>query len=151
MNGRLSALAGVGAALLSAPAASAITEFRTPERTIYCGVVEAHESPEWFVPPLTCWRPRNGFTVFLRARHAGRGEWNPRNRGADLFARDVLGHDDWYWATRSQSGLGYRARERVAYRCFNRRTGLTCTNRLGHGFWLGTRSGVHFFDGRGGS
>jgi hypothetical protein len=137
---------GVAAAALVAPSAVlAITEFRTPERTIYCGVVEAHEAPEWYTPPLTCWRPRNGFTVFLRARHGAWGEWNPRNKGANLHARDVLGHDRWYWSTRSRSALGYRPREQVAYRCFNRRTGLTCTNRLGRGFWLGARSGVRFF------
>ena len=133
------------AALVSASTAQGVPAFMTPEKTIYCGVVEAYKSPPFFVPPLTCWRPRNGFTVFLRALHGTETEWNPRNKDANPYTIRMLGFGRWWWATRSYQGFGPRPRERVAYRCLSRTTGLTCTNRVGHGFWLGSPSGVYLF------
>ena len=118
-----------------------MTDFRTADNEIYCGVVEAHEAPRGYLPPLTCWRPRNGFTIFLRALlRRATTEWNPRNKGADLYAVRVLGIGQRWWATKNTSGVGPAPRDAV-FRCVSRASGLTCVNRIGRGFWLGRKSG----------
>jgi hypothetical protein len=132
------------AALVLAGQALAVPDFQTPGKTFYCGVVEAHEAPPGYVPPLTCWRPRNGFTVFLRALRGVRTEWNPRNKGAFQQAAHVLPFGQQWWWKKWESGIGAAPRG-LFYWCFNRTTGLTCANRVGHGFWLGRYQGVWLF------
>ena len=117
-----------------------MTDFRTADNAIYCGVVEAHEAPRGYLPPLTYWRPRNGFTIFLRALRGPTTEWNPRNKDADLYAVRVLRIGQRWWATKNTSGVGPAPRDAV-FRCVSRASGLTCVNRIGRGFWLGRERG----------
>ena len=134
------------AALILAGEALAVPAFRTPDQGIYCGVVEAYEVPPSDVPPpLTCWRPRNGFTVYLYALRGAGTHWNPNNKGASASgSARVLPFRQQWWQTGGRSGFGSAPRG-LFYWCFNRTTGLTCANRVGHGFWLGRRRGVWLF------
>src|SRR5262245_4315702 len=103
-------------ALALAGEALAVPDFNTPDKPIYCGVVEAYEVPPGYVPPLICWRPRNGFTVFLRALHGARTEWNPRNKHP-LASGRVLPFGQQWWITRRRSGFGTAPRG-LFYWCF---------------------------------
>jgi hypothetical protein len=66
-------------------------------------------------PRLFCWTPDDGYGIHLV------------HRGGRPYA--------------SYSG----GRGRLTMRCISRRTGLTCRNTLGHGFWLGRFRGVRRF------
>jgi hypothetical protein len=106
--------------------ASAYAAFRTPGRAAYCGLSEG-EPP----PGLVCWTPNNGFEVGMRATgRAARGT-NRLDRGLYQDLAPVLGFG------RTWSGAGFR--------CASRRGGLTCTNRSGHGWWLGRYRGYRIF------
>ena len=113
--------------LATASAATAAADFVTPGKAAYCGVSEGE-------PPLTliCWRPRDGITLDMtRLGHAHRRLYRP-NRGAyDVTGRILSFAKIWrfpdYW------------------QCVSRATGLTCTNRAGHGWWLGRVRGSRVF------
>jgi hypothetical protein len=139
-------LAAAIVALGLCAAASAVTDFRTSDRQIYCGVAEAHEAPPSFQAPLLCWRSTNGFTVALSASGRVRSHWNPRNRGVNQFAVRVLRVGQDWWSTKGYSGLGQGPGRGVVYRCFSRLGGLTCVNRAGRGFWLGRRTGFSLYE-----
>ena len=133
------------AALVLAGQALAVPDFQTPGKTVYCGVVEYHERPPGYVPPFTCWRPRNGFTVFLSPCRGAQTEWRRGNKGTSFIeAAHVLRFGQQWWWKKWDSGIGTAPRG-LFYWCFNRTTGLTCTNRAGHGFWLGRHRGVWLF------
>jgi hypothetical protein len=144
---RLSAgslVAIVGLALCAA--ASAVTDLRTTDKQIYCGVVEAFEVPASFQAPLACWRRSNGFSVFLKASGIVRTEWNPRNKNGPDYAVRVLKIGQDWWSTKGYSGLGRGPDRGVVYRCFSRVGGLTCVNRAGRGFWLGRERGFSLYE-----
>jgi hypothetical protein len=61
-----------------------------------------------------------------------------------MVAGGVLRFGQQWWWKESESGFGTAPRG-LFYWCFNRTTGLTCTNRAGHGFWLGRQRGVWLF------
>jgi Family of unknown function (DUF6636) len=113
-------------ALAAASAAAAAAAFVTPTKAAYCGVSEGE-------PPLQliCWRPRDGLTLSMGRRgKAGKGI-DRANRGYHEPARLLPFGRTWriygYW------------------RCASRPSGLTCTNRAGHGWWLGRRRGSRLF------
>lgn len=100
--------------------------FRTPGEAAYCtwGLVGP---PSQFV----CWTPNDGFTVQMTVRGRPRKYYEPFNRGHLENSAPVLrfGH-----TMRSGSIV-----------CKSRRTGLTCTNRRGHGWRLGRYVGYSLF------
>ena len=112
---------------LALPAlASAAAAFRTPGRAAYCGLTEG-EGP----PHLICWTPNDGFSIGMGPRSRPTHSYNPRDRGNYEYTPRVLRFGQT-WAV-------------FAYRCRSRATGLTCTNRAGHGWWLGRYRGYRVF------
>jgi hypothetical protein len=115
------------ASLATASAATAVADFVTPRKAAYCGVSEGE-------PPLSliCWRPRDGITLDMTRRgRAHRSLYRP-NRGADDVAGRIL-------------SFGKIWRFPDYWKCVSRATGLTCTNRAGHGWWLGRVRGSKVF------
>jgi hypothetical protein len=113
--------------LATASAATAVAYFVTPGKAAYCGVSEGE-------PPLTliCWRPRDGITLNMTRRgRAHRTLYRP-NRGAYDVAGRIL-------------SFGKIWRFPDYWKCISRATGLTCTNRAGHGWWLGRVRGSKVF------
>jgi hypothetical protein len=113
--------------LATASGATALADFVTPGKAAYCGVSEGE-------PPLTliCWRPRDGLTLDMTRRgRAHRSLYRP-NRGAYDVAGRIL-------------SFGKIWRFPDYWKCFSRATGLTCTSRAGHGWWLGPVRGSKVF------
>jgi hypothetical protein len=114
--------------LATVSAATAAPAFVTPGKAAYRGVSEGE-------PPLTliCWRPRDGLTLDMRRwGHAHRRLYRP-NRGSDdaVPGRILSFGKIWRFP-------GY-------WKCVSSATGLTCTNRAGHGWWLGRVRGSKIF------
>jgi hypothetical protein len=123
----------------SATSSSSLDGFHTKAWAAQCVV------PEWFesarpYKTLVCWTPNDGFTVEMTrfgsptksylSAHAG---YNDR-----FFAKTLL----HYGQTWRFDLFGY---EPIAFTCTSRSTGLTCTNRAGHGWWLGRYVGYRLF------
>jgi hypothetical protein len=113
-------------ALALPAAASAAAAFRTPGRAAYCGLTEG-EGPA----ALICWTPNDGFSIGMGVRGRPTHSYNALDRGYYEDAASVL-----------RFGQAWNI---FAYRCTSRATGLTCTNRGGHGWWLGRYKGYRIF------
>lgn len=111
-----------------APKAAAVADFRTPGKAAYCGVT--HGEPPY---GLICWTPNDGFTIAMRERGRAAGRYDRHNVAYYDFVGRVLGFGH-HWHMR---GLGFW--------CTSRRTGLTCWNKVGHGWWLGRYRGYRIF------
>lgn len=100
--------------------------FRTPSEAAYCGLSEGE-------PPvtLTCWTPNDGFTTWMTVRGRSHKAYHADNRGLTQNLAPVL-----------RFGKTWRA---GSYVCRSRKTGLTCTNRRGHGWRLGRYVGYRLF------
>jgi hypothetical protein len=116
----------VALALAFPAAAIAVADFKTPGGAAYCGITHG-EAPYG----LICWTPNDGFTVSMRARSRAYKEYHRPNRGYHDVVGQTLGFGQ-KWAS-------------VGFRCVSRRTGLTCINRVGHGWWLGRYRGYRLF------
>lgn len=117
----------VGTVALALPLlASASASFRTPGRAAYCGLSEG-EGPA----VLLCWTPNDGFGIWMRVHSRPRHDYNKNDRGFyDDSARVLRFGQTWI---------------KLGFRCTSRSTGLTCTNRAGHGWWLGRYKGYRVF------
>jgi hypothetical protein len=119
-------VAAVALALALPATASAVADFKSPRGAAYCGI--SHGEPPFH---LICWTPNDGFTVAMGARSRPGKSYNPNNRGYhDAVGRTLRFGQRW---------------ARVGFYCVSRRTGLTCTNRVGHGWWLGRYRGYRLF------
>jgi hypothetical protein len=120
-------LVGVVAALALPAVALGAAAFVTPRRAAYCGVSEG-EAPH----ALICWTPDDGFTVAMGRRGRPTKGYDRQNkRYYEPTGRVLRFGQTWKLA-------GY-------WRCTSRRSGLTCTNQAGHGWWLGRFSGYKLF------
>ncbi len=123
----MKATLAVALVALSVPAvAAAYANFRAPGRTLYCELGDP--SP---TRVLTCWRATDGRSIAMLP--TGRALVSPDTNTKGL-------HQDR--APVLQFG---RTWHRLAYRCTSRRLGVTCTNRSGHGWWLGRYHGYRLF------
>jgi hypothetical protein len=118
----------------SASQSSALSGFHTPGWAAQCVVGENFAGP----PPLICWTPNDGFTVRMQPSGRASKRYVRFNRGYRdrLFARRLLNFGQ-HWRFRLQ-GVTY-------FRCTSRRTGVTCRNSTGHGWWLGRYRGYRIF------
>jgi len=115
---------GLAVVLVTAGNAAAVADFVTPGKAAYCGISEG-EAPL----RLICWRPKDGLTLDMGRRGRAQGRVHAANRGYyDPAPGRVL-----------RFGRSWTAR--LYWRCVSRSTGLTCTNRAGHGWWLGRLRG----------
>jgi hypothetical protein len=133
---RLASLIGLAVAAAAVPGgaqASALAAFHTPAWAAQCYVPFPHERP-LSTTGLVCTRPSDGFTVTMGARTRPRWEYDPSARGyRAAFAAARLLEFGRHWAVRP------------FWHCVSQRTGLTCWNRIGHGWWLGGRGGFKTF------
>jgi hypothetical protein len=112
------------------PAASAAKAppypgFHTPKRSIYCRYAT-------FRPlGLTCWRPRDGYTVSMHVSNRPISGYQYLNRHAYEDASPVLRYGRM-WGSFKVIG------------CKSSRAGLTCKNRRGHGWTIGRVSAKVF-------
>ena len=125
----------VGTALFAATAtlsfvssASAIADLSTPDRALYCGISEGE-------PPirLICWRAKDGYTVSMTRLSRPTGRLYQPNRGNHdrLVGRKLQFGQPWSIAK--------------SWTCISYRGGMTCVNRAGHGWSLGTKAGAKLF------
>ena len=120
-------------------AASAASAFHTPGKAVECVVPFSYVSGP---PPFICWTPNDGFTVRMTPRGRVQKRYDRGNRGYhDYFAARVLLGFGREWSF----GPDGRGIGPIDYRCSSRRTGLTCRNRAGHGWWLGRFRGYKIF------
>ena len=87
--------------------------FRTPGEAAYCNDYSGE---------LICWTPNDGFTVHM----------TPRGRPHKSYRKDHIGYLD-----NPAPVLRFGHTRRLgSYVCKSRSTGLSCTNRRGHGWQL---------------
>lgn len=129
------------AAFFPAPATARepYANFYTPAKAVLCSaVVDITGENSNYVPWLFCWTPNDGFTVSLSAsrrpstRALKRYKWHYEPGGRTLRFGQA-----WWLNRDGVSGWGSRGTGDVLIRCVSRSSSLTCTNRAGHGFWLG--------------
>jgi hypothetical protein len=121
---------------LPAPVSASSIDFRTPARAAYCDYVPVGETIEGGVPnpraDFYCWTPNDGFYVDMHPSGRVRKGYGDQTKGAYPRHTDqVLGFGERW----SQPG----------FRCLSRRSGLTCRNARGHGWWLGRFRGYRIF------
>jgi len=139
----------------SARASHSVASFHTPEKAAFCKYV----IPMGFPGPtgLECWTPNDGFTVWMRPNGIAQKAYVKENRLRYATAyRRLTFRQNWWGSDLNGGGASYdlegRYREgtgsprgTVQFVCKRRRTGLTCTNRAGHGWWLGRFRGYRIF------
>lgn len=151
------------AALLAAPVAGAATypgvkprpAFATPGQAAYCAVEQA--GLEDTRAELRCWNPRNGLwlTITWSGTRADKGAATTFPQIAHGLtklqgyrpAAPVLGYGRRWRLRCAEPGdvATCRGRGVVAFTCTSLRSGLTCRNAAGHGFWLGRPRGSRVF------
>jgi len=114
-------------ALTAASSAAGVAAFVTPHETAYCGISEG-EAPL----SLICWRPADGLTLDMRRLGRAHKRIDSSNRG--------------YFDPAPGRLLRFGKRWRFSgWACLSRLAGLTCTNRSGHGWWLGRLQGSRLY------
>jgi hypothetical protein len=127
--------------------------FVTPGKAAYCylGATLAPENPV-----LACWTPNDGFVASIAHDDAGRGG-QAGYGSADLFRdhKPSRGYPllrfgrTFQWRCLEVDGSFAercsRKRGRTVFKCVSRKSGLTCANRKGGGFWLGRYRGYRVF------
>lgn len=115
--------------LCSAGTAHAVVDFKTPRNAVYCA------SDHFKGTTFTCWTPNDGFTVRMSTNGRVTKRYDADNRG---------NHDRYYGRILRYGQVGRFGADR-RFRCVSRSSGLTCTNRRGHGWWLGVFVGYRVF------
>ena len=143
---------GVPFSLTVTAGAQARPFFRTPGQAAYCYLSEGNLEPS--NPVLGCWTPNDGFTVGVahdETLPSGRRKaYVPANKKRTPSGYRLLrfGQTFRWRCTKVTTGLAENCSTkegRTVFRCVSRRTGLTCTNRQGHGFWIGRYVGYRVF------
>ena len=115
-------LVGVGGTSSAQAHGSGGVQFKTPNGAAYC--LARHDQ-------AYCWTPNDGFTVTMGARDRPTKGYLEFNRGSYPRGYPTLRYG-WTW-------------REGRMRCTSRRSGLTCTNASGHGWWLGRYVGYRLF------
>ena len=150
----IAAVAIVGSAS-AARTSHSVASFYTPEKAAFCKYV----IPMGFPGPtgLECWTPNDGFTVWMRPNGIARKAYVKENRLRYATAyRRLTFAQNWWGSDLNSGGASYDLEDRyregtgsprgtVQFVCKSRRTGLTCTNRAGRGWWLGRFKGYRIF------
>jgi hypothetical protein len=128
--------------------------FKTPGNAAYCSLTSV--SLEDYGPRLFCWTPNDGWGIDIawKERRARPDDYS----GPPHFVHDYGFLKNWKpqalllpfgdtWILRcariSDGATCSSGRQigRIAFRCWSKSTGLTCTNAVGHGFWIGRYRG----------
>jgi len=151
----VSAGAALGASAATYPGVKPKPVFATPGKAAYCYTkVAGYEDTR---AKLVCWTPNDGWWVSI--------EWNgrrPRTGVSDTFPQVVHGVTKLkgykpaarvlefgrHWRLSCDNPGNYATCKRsgvTAFTCASLRTGLTCRNAVGHGFWIGRFRGYRLF------
>jgi hypothetical protein len=106
-------------------ASSRYPGFHTPGRSLYCRYSQARPLA------LTCWRPKDGYTMGMHIYGKPYETYDPTLRNAYEDASPVLGYGKT-WGSFKVIG------------CRNTRANLLCKNRRGHG-WTFSKKGHRVF------
>lgn len=132
--------------------------FATPSKAAYCTVFET--SPEDLSPAIFCWTPNDGWSVAIN--------WRERRAFTRYYTKPPgIVHDigilkgympssrrtldfgkRWFYRCGKLSEVSTCAAFRsgaTAFTCMSASNGLTCTNAVGHGFWIGRFRGYRLF------
>jgi hypothetical protein len=120
-------LVTAGVTLSASSPALGYAAFRTPGEAAYCGLPEGDVGRL----RLICWTPNDGFTVDMTVRGRPHKAYRSGNRGLVQNLAPVLRFG--------------QTRRYGSFVCTSRSSGLTCTNRRGHGWWLGRYVGYKLF------
>jgi hypothetical protein len=122
--------------VFAAPAnADVIVGWHTPNWAANC-LVEATVTTR--DSTLTCWTPNDGFYVRMTGQ----------SRVKKGYAKNFKGRNDKDWAIGLMSfGEKFRfwSPGFFQYECVSRKTGLTCRNHDGYGWWIGRYKGYRIF------
>jgi hypothetical protein len=120
--------------------------FRTPLGA-YCGILLSFGEKE----TLLCWTPRDGLALSIDHSQRGRGSWgrDEQLKGHRPGGFPVLpAGREFAWRCRkitAPSAECSTTQGRTVFTCSTRADGLTCRNRLGHGFWVGRERSFDVF------
>jgi hypothetical protein len=125
--------------------------FRTPGNAAFCFLYPGGMEP--MNRALGCWTPNDGFTVSVAYDEAlpplYRKQYVRSSRGrVPARGYPTLHFDQTFRVRCYPVGSSYRRclhGGHVTFKCTSRRSGLTCTNRDGRGFWLGRYVGYRIF------
>ncbi len=140
------------ASVLAKNPSAPVPLFRTPGGAAYCVLGTGGLEPE--NPVLRCWTPNDGFTVSVAfdepsANAFWRKAYRGANRGRTPRGYRLLryGHTRRVYCDVSGKSVDncLGGGSDVAFTCTSRRSGLTCRNRVGRGFWLGRYVGYRLF------
>jgi hypothetical protein len=120
-------LVAVSVALLVPSSVLGYAAFRTPGEAVYCGFSEGDVGPVH----LICWTPNDGFTVDMTVRGRPHKAYRAGSRGLVQNLAPILRFG--------------QVKRYGSFVCKSRSTGLTCTNRRGHGWQLGRYVGYRLF------
>jgi hypothetical protein len=144
-----------GASAATYPGVKPQPRFGTPGKAAYCYAGVAGNEDDR--AKLFCWRPIDGWWASI--------EWNGRRARKGIYdtfpqivhritklkgyapAARVLRFGE-RWRLRCGNPGHYRTckgRGVTAFTCSSARTGLTCRNAAGHGFWIGRARGHRLF------
>jgi hypothetical protein len=119
--------------VLVSPSDASAVDFRTPGKAAYCDYVPVGEVIEGGVPnpkaSLQCWTPNDGFWTYMTRASVVKQGYSEQFQGYPPAGVLRFGHK---WRV-------------GGFTCNSRRTGLTCKNRHGHGWWLGRYVGYRVF------
>jgi Family of unknown function (DUF6636) len=117
-----------------AGASSSVTSFRTPSKNIYCAWEHLSGSPQVLrcdVRQLTHQAPKPSGCQFDAGSSFG---MNPTGRAAALCVSDSV------YNPHARAIAYGKSRRFGSFRCSSKTSGLRCTNRSGHGFFLNRTS-----------
>jgi hypothetical protein len=140
-------VAGLALAAVTVPSAQAsgtIGGFYTPGRAVYCELDRVF-ADVYTQPWLYCWTPNDGFTLWLGASGRPKKSYDIDNKWYHSGSVGLLRFGQNYWANADYQQGTRIGRGSVLFRCRSRSNGLTCSNRAGHGFWLGRYRGYRLF------
>ena len=123
-------LAGLAVAVTPAAASISLTSFRTPSKNIYCAWDHSSGSPQLLrcdVLHLTHQAPKPRSCQFDAGSAFG---MNPTGRASALCVSDSV------FNPRAKVLAYGKTRKFGPFKCSSKTSGLRCSNRSGHGFFL---------------
>ncbi|HEY6962491.1 MAG TPA: DUF6636 domain-containing protein [Gaiellaceae bacterium] len=135
---RVLAAAALALAGASVASAAVVPGLRTPTRNIHCVVAERTDPRNR--GGLWCQIDRASYRARLQATCGGIDWRGWVLSGNDAGQVNCSGGAEWFGTPRYVTLAYGRAWRRDGYTCRSARTGLTCTNRRGHGVFISRES-----------
>jgi hypothetical protein len=128
-RGVIAALAIAASLFVHTASAHAIVDFKTPKNAADCFTDEYNGNH------FGCYTPNDGFFVRM----------STNSRVTKSYEPGLRNNYDRYYGRVLRYGQSARFGSRGQFRCTSLASGLTCTNRRGHGWRLGVFVGYNLF------